>query len=53
MMIFIGICVVMVGGFNAGHLVYLASAGSKKDRIKAGIAGGILGAVLTLLCILS
>ena len=52
-MVFLGICTAMLIGFNAGHLFYLASAGPKKDRIKVGIAVGILGTVLSLLCIFS
>lgn len=52
-LVFLGICTAMLIGFNAGHLIYLASAGSKKDRIKVGIASGVLGFILALLCIFS
>lgn len=52
-MVFLGVCTAMLIGFNAGHLIYLASAGSKKDRIKIGIASGILMTVLSLLSIFS
>lgn len=52
-MVFLGICTAMLIGFNAGHLIYFACAGSKKDRIKVGIATGILGTILSLLSIFS
>ena len=53
MMYVLGVMWAILAGFVSGWLMYNASAGTKKDRIKTAILWGVGMAIISFLCAFS